>query len=216
MPERPRSQRVKLPAFDTFARRPREALMWIPRARDVARIAAACKASGTLVADVGAGTGLLAHLLEDAGVKVAAYDPAPPPAQFHPVEALSADHLTDSYDVAIVSWMEAGKDYRGPVAELAPVIVNCYDTGGGCGVMGETDFAHHGFHVAARWDTPSFEDALWALEHRGERRKGAPGNRIDVVTRKPHLLEPLRAAIDGAAPGKALPWESEMDALGLG
>jgi SAM-dependent methyltransferase len=206
---------VKDPTVETFARRPREALMWLPRARDVARVGAACRAAGGLVADVGAGTGLLARLLEQAGAKVAAYDPSPAATQYHPVERLDADQLTDSYDAAIVSWMEAGKDYRAPVADIAPVIVNCFDVEGGCGVMGETDFAQHGFQLVETWRTPSFEDALHALEHRGLRRAGYPGNRIDVLTRKPHLLEPLRAAIDGARAGKPLPWEAEMDALNL-
>jgi hypothetical protein len=199
--------------LETFARRPREALLWLPRALDVARIRAVI-GSG-IACDVGAGTGLLAHLLEREGAKVAAYDPAPPAWTFHAVERLDADQLTDSYDVAVVSWMEAGKDYRAPVAGLAPVIVNAYDAEGGCGVMGETDFQHHGFQLVETWRTASFEDALHALEHRGLRRPAYPGNRIDVVTRKPHLLEPLRAALDAARPGKALPWEAEMDALGL-
>jgi len=86
---------VKYPTVDTFARHPREALMWLPRAHDVARIAAVCKAMGGLTCDVGAGTGLLAHLLEQAGAKVAAYDPAPPEKRYHSVETLGADHLTD-------------------------------------------------------------------------------------------------------------------------
>lgn len=209
---------MKDPDVTTFARRPREALMWLPRARDIARIAAACKAAGGaggLVADVGAGTGLLAMLVEREGVKVAAYDPTPPKATFHPVELLDADKLSDSYEAAIVSWMEAGKDYRIPVAGLAPVIVNAYDVEGGCGVMGQTDFASHGFQLAETWRTPSFEDAVHALDHRGLKRKGYPGNRIDVLTRKPHLLEPIRAAIASAHPGRALPWESEMDDFGL-
>lgn len=206
---------MKYPDVATFARAPREALMWLPRAHDVARIAAVCKAMGGLTCDVGAGTGLLAHLLEHAGAKVAAYDPTPPDKRYHAVETLDADHLSDSYDVAIVSWMEAGKDYRGPVAQLAPVIVNAYDVEGGCGVMGETDFQHHGFQLVDTWRTASFEDALHALDHRGLRRKGYPGNRIDILTRKPHLLAPLRAALDPATPGGALSWEAEMDALGL-
>jgi SAM-dependent methyltransferase len=207
---------VKLPTLEVFARRPREALMWLPRASDIARIAAACRAAGSVVGDVGAGTGLLAHLLENEGVKVAAYDPAPPAIQFHPIERLDADALSDSYDVAIVSWMEAGKDYRGPVAELAPVVVNAYDVEGGCGVMGQTDFAQHGFQVADSWRAASFEDALHALEHRGLRRAGYPGCQVDVLTRKPHMLPALRAAVDSARPPwPALPWEAEMDALDL-
>lgn len=206
---------MKLPTLEDFGRRPREALMWVPRAVDVARIAAACRAAGAVVADVGAGTGLLAHLLEKEGVAVAAYDPTPPSRTFHPIEALDADKLTDSYDAAIVSWMEAGKDYRDQVADLAPVVVNVYDVDGGCGVMGQTDFTQHGFQVAATWRTPSFEDVDHALTHRGLARKGSPGNRVDVLTRKVHLLEPLRAAVDAAKPGKRLPWEDEMDKLGL-
>ena len=206
---------MKLPTLEDFGRRPRQSLMWVPRGVDVARIAAACKAAGRVVADVGAGTGLLAHLVEREGVAVAAYDPAPPAATFHPIERLDADKLTDSYDAAIVSWMEAGKDYRDQVAELAPVVVNVYDAEGGCGVLGQTDFAQHGFQVAARWSTPSFEDVEHALAHRGLRRKGYPGNRVDVLTRKVHLLDPLRAAVDSAASARRLPWEDDMDRLGL-
>lgn len=206
---------MKLPTLEDFGRRPREALMWVPRALDVARIAAACRVGGKVVADVGAGTGLLAHLLEQEGVAVAAYDPAPPARTFHPIEALDADKLTDSYDAAIVSWMEAGKDYRDQVAELAPILVNAYDVEGGCGVLGEVDFKQHGFQVAATWRTPSFEDVEHALDHRGLPRKGAPGNRVDVLTRKVHLLDPLRAATDAAHAGRRLPWEDDMDRLGL-
>lgn len=198
--------------------------MWIPRASDVARIAAVCRVAGgsvadsgggPLVADVGAGTGLLAHLLEEQGIKVAAYDPTPPAQTFHPIETLDADALTDSYDVAIVSWMEAGKDYRDQVAELAPVIVNAYDSGGGCGVMGATDFKQQGFQIAATWGTASFEDAIHALDHRGQKRKEYPGNRVDILTRKTHLLDGLRAACDAKYSVKPLPWESELDKLGL-
>lgn len=206
---------MKLPTLEDFGRRPRESLMWVPRALDVARIAAACRASGTVVADVGAGTGLLAHLVEKEGIAVAAYDPSPPARQFHPIEPLDADRLSDSYDAAIVSWMEAGKDYRDQVAELAPVVINVYDVEGGCGVLGKTDFQQQGFQVATTWTTPSFEDVEHALTHRGLRRKGYPGNRVDVLTRKVHLLEPLRAAVDSARPAARLPWEDEMDKLGL-
>lgn len=206
---------MKLPTVEDFGRRPRESLMWAPRALDVARIAAACRVAGSVVADVGAGTGLLAHLLEKEGVAVAAYDPSPPARQFHPIETLDADRLTDSYDAALVSWMEAGKDYRDQVAEIAPVVVNVYDVEGGCGVLGQTDFQQQGFAVAATWTTPSFEDVDHALTHRGLRRKGYPGNRVDVLTRKMHLLEPLRAAVDSARAGKRLPWEDDMDKLGL-
>lgn len=240
---------MKLPTLEDFGRRPRESLMWVPRAIDVARIAAACRVGGKvvadpdappskservlsatsegtapapswptrgpLVADVGAGTGLLAHLLEQEGVAVAAYDPAPPERTFHPIEKLDADKLTDSYDAAIVSWMEAGKDYRDQVAELAPIVVNAYDVEGGCGVLGQTDFQQQGFQVAVTWTTPSFEDVEHALTHRGLPRKGYPGNRVDVLTRKVHLLEPLRQAVDPARPGRRLPWEDDMDKLGL-
>lgn len=221
LPARPKCvaplvRRVKqLPPLATFARRPREALMWIPRASDIARIAAVCRVGGTVVADVGAGTGLLAHLLEAQGVSVAAYDPTPPAQQFHPIETLDADALSDSYDVAIVSWMEAGKDYRDQVAEIAPIIVNAYDTGGGCGVLGATDFKQQGFQIAATWETASFEDAAHALDHRGERRKEYPGNRVDILTRKTHLLDGLRDACDAVHESKPLPWEAELDKLGL-
>lgn len=206
---------MDLPVVDDFGRRPRESLMWVPRAIDVARIAAACRFAGGLVADVGAGSGLLAHLLESQGVKVAAYDPTPPKRTFHPIETLDADKLTDSYDVAIVSWMEAGKDYRDQVAQLAPVLVNAFDVEGGCGVLGQTDFAQHGFQVAATWTTPSFEDVEHALDHRGLPRKAGPGNRVDILTRKVHLLDGLRASVDSARAGAPLPWEDEMQRLGL-
>jgi hypothetical protein len=168
-----------------------------------------------LVADVGAGTGLLARLVEQQGVSVAAYDPRPPAVSYHPVEPLDADALSDSYDAVIVSWMEAGKDYRAPIAELSPLIVNAYDVEGGCGVMGATDFKDFGYQVVETWRTASFEDALHALEHRGLKRAAYPGNRIDVLTRKPHLVDPVRVAIDGAKPGRPYAWEPEMDALGL-
>ncbi|HWH09065.1 MAG TPA: hypothetical protein VNX21_07680 [Candidatus Thermoplasmatota archaeon] len=206
---------MKLPTLEDFGRRPRQSLMWVPRALDVARVAAACRTAGAVVADVGAGTGLLAHLVEREGVAVAAYDPSPPETTFHPIERLDADKLSDSYDAAIVSWMEAGKDYRDQVAALAPVVVNAYDVEGGCGVLGQTDFTQHGFQVAATWTTASFEDVEHALTHRGLRRRGHPGNRVDVLTRKVHLLEPLRAAVDSARPSGRLPWEDEMDRLGL-
>ena len=69
---------------------------------------------------------------------------------------------------------------------------------------------------AASWRTASFEDAQYAIEHRGlVQRRAHPGNRIDVVTRDPALVAPLRDAVEAARAGKALPWETEMDRLGL-
>lgn len=223
-----------LPTLDTFARRPRDALMWIPRAIDLARIRAALAAAGprvidvgarsrsegadvdderpqARVIDVGAGTGLLAHLLD---ANVEAVDTAPPRVRYHDVGSHAGQA---TYDAAIVSWMEAGQDYRADVARLAPVIVNAYDVEGGCGVMGQVDFAPFGFAEAASWRTASFEDAAYALDHRGAlRRRGWPGNRIDVLTRDPALAAPLARAVasvrDGGAP---LPWEAEMDRLRL-
>lgn len=199
-----------LPTLETFARRPRHALMWVPRALDIARIQAALDVAGPRVIDVGAGTGLLAMLLAR---DVVAVDPAPPAVRYHPVGSYDG-HMT--WDAAIVSWMEAGKDYRADVARLAPVIINCYDVEGGCGVMGQVDFAPFGFVEAASWRTASFEDAAYAIDHRGAlQRRGHPGNRVDVLTRAPELVPRLRAAVAAAKPRDPLPWEPEMDALGL-
>ena len=197
------------PTLDTFAYRPRDALMWVPRALDVARIRAALDVAGPRRVDVGAGTGLLAALL-DAGVD--AVEPSAPRVRYH---ALLSSSGRTAYDAAILSWMEAGKDYRADVAKLAPVVVNAYDVEGGCGVLGKTDFVQQGFQVAATWTTPSFEDVEHALTHRGLRRAAYPGNRVDVLTRKVHLLEPLRVAVDSARASKRLPWEDDMDRLGL-
>ncbi len=211
----PPSRLVDWPALETFARRPRDALMWLPRAADVARIAAALRVAGPRVADVGAGTGLLAVLLEREGVAVEATDASPPAVRYHPVAARPADALPPC-DAAIVSWMEAGKDYREAVARLAPVIVNVYDVEGGCGVMGAVDFAPFGFAEAASWRTPSFEDAEFALDRKGRlQRKGYPGNRIDVLTRDPALVPRLRAAARDAQPKGPLPWERGMDEVSL-
>ncbi|HUR69729.1 MAG TPA: hypothetical protein VM370_10840 [Candidatus Thermoplasmatota archaeon] len=197
------------PELATFARRPRNALMWVPRALDLARIRAALSASGPRVVDVGAGTGLLAALLR---LPVDAVDPTPPAKRYH--EILPA--ARGPYDAAIVSWMEAGKDYRADVATMAPVIVNAYDVEGGCGVMGQVDFAPFGFVEAASWRTASFEDAAYALDHRGALvRRGWPGNRVDVLTREPARAPALRAAVEGARAGSPLPWEAEMDRLRL-
>lgn len=191
--------------------------MWAPRAADVARVAAALRVAGPRVVDVGAGTGLLAALLAEAGVRVEAVDPAPPPVRYHGVEALPAGALVGPYDAAVVSWMEAGEDYRDAVARLAPVVVNAYDVEGGCGVMGAVDFAPLGYARAAAWRTPSFEDVEFALDRPGRRlrRKGCPGNQVDVLTRDPRLLAPLSAAVDGARAGPPLPWERDMDEAGL-
>lgn len=202
-----------LPDVATFARRPRDALMWLPRAQDVARIRAALDVAGPRRVDVGAGTGLLARLI---GGGVRAVDERPAAVRHAEVEAVSVEALEGPFDAAIVSWMEAGRDYRAPVAALAPVIVNAYDVEGGCGVMGAVDFAPFGFAEAASWRTASFEDAQYALDHRGAlRRRGWPGNRVDVLTRDPSLVAPLREAVDAAVPGQALPWEPEMDRLRL-
>lgn len=204
---------VDLPTLDTFAKRPRDALMWVPRALDVARIRAALSVAGPRVVDVGAGTGLLAKLL---GGSILAIDAAPPRVRHHQVAAGTAASLQGPYDAAIVSWMEAGQDYREACARLAPVLVNCYDVEGGCGVMGQVDFAPFGFVEAASWRTPSFEDAQYALEHRGAlRRRGWPGNRVDVLTRRADLVPTLRRAVEGATATEPLPWEAEMDRLRL-
>ena len=203
----------ELPTLETFARRPRDALMWVPRSTDVARIDAALRVAGARVVDVGAGTGLLAHLLD---ASILAIDPAPAAVRYHPVVPGEAATLAGPFDAIVVSWMEAGKDYREACARLAPVIVNAYDVEGGCGVMGQVDFAPFGFVEAASWRTPSFEDAAHALDHRGAlQRKGHPGNRIDVLTREPRLVEPLRAAVASAQQRPPLAWEAEMDARGM-
>jgi len=194
--------------------------MWVPRATDVARIAAVLRACGDHIVDVGAGTGLLASLLDQAGVKVEAVDPAPPGTTYVPVEQRSAEDLTTPRDAVIVGWMEAGVDYREAVARLAPVLVNIYDVEGGCGVMGATDFAPYGFVRAASWRTPSFEDAEYAVDRpgRGMQRRGAPGNRVDILTTDPTRVAALRHAVDHLDEQDAvtaLPWEAEMDAAGL-
>lgn len=191
--------------------------MWPPRRLDVARIAAACRVAGARVVDVGAGTGLLAALLAREGVDVEAYEPSPPRVRHAPLVPRDASQLTGPYDVAIVSWMEAGKDYREAVARLAPVLVNVYDVEGGCGVMGAVDFAPHGFREAASWRTPSFEDAEFALDRpgRGLRRKGYPGNRIDVLAKDATHMAPLAEAVAHARAGAPYPWEGAMDAAGL-
>lgn len=203
------------PTLETFARRPRDALMWLPRSRDVARIAAALRVAGPRVADVGAGTGLLAALLEREGVAVQASDAAPPRLRYHSVEPRRADELPPC-DAAVVSWMEAGQDYREAVARLAPVIVNAYDVEGGCGVMGAVDFAPFGFAEVASWRTASFEDAEFALDRKGRlQRKGWPGNRVDVLTRDLSLAPRLAEVVVHATPGAPLPWEAAMDEVGL-
>lgn len=191
--------------------------MWVPRAADVARISAACRVAGPRVVDVGAGTGLLARLLADAGVRVRAFDPLPPKTSYHEVMRKRADEILGGADCAIVSWMEAGADYRLPVAAMAPVVVNAYDVEGGCGVMGATDFARFAYEEAATWRTPSFEDVAFVLDRpgRGLQRPGAPGNRIDVLTRAPNLRDRLRRAVMEAPPMPPLPWEREMDEVGL-
>lgn len=184
--------------------------MWVPRAIDVARIRAVLEVAGPRRVDVGAGTGLLAHLL-DAGVLPV--EPHPPRVRY---ATLVAGPSPAPFDAAIVSWMEAGKDYRAEVAKLAPVVVNAYDVEGGCGVKGDVSFEPFGYVEAESWRTPSFEDAAYALDHRGlARRRGHPGNRIDVLSREPRLVEPLRLAVAGARAGEALPWEREMDRLGM-
>lgn len=204
---------VELPTLETFARRPRDALMWVPRALDVARIRAALEIAGPRVVDVGAGTGLLARLVGGATLAV---DPAPARVRYHQVVPGDASTLGGPFDAAIVSWMEAGHDYREACARLAPVLVNAYDVEGGCGVMGAVDFAPFGFLEAASWRTLSFEDAAYALDHRGAlRRRNHPGNRIDVLTREPRLVDPLRRAVEGATANEPLPWEPEMDKLRL-
>lgn len=213
----PRAPRglVEPPTLETFGRRPRDALMWLPRAADVAAIAEVCRTVGPRVVDVGAGTGLLARLLLDEGIEVEAADPAPPPVQYVGVAQRDAEALRGPYDVALVSWMEAGRDYRQAVARLAPVVVNAYDKEGGCGVMGATGLAPYGFVAATWWETPSFEDVAFALDRpgRGLRRKGAPGNRVDVLTRYPALVPALREAVASAQAGAPYDWEREWERL---
>ena len=202
---------MELPTLATFARHPRDALMWVPRAIDVARIRAALEVAGPRRIDYGAGTGLLAKLL---AADVVAFEPHPPRVRYTDLRPSAPG--PGPFDAAIVGWMEAGKDYRAEVARLAPVVVNAYDVEGGCGVKGDVGFERFGYAEAASWRTPSFEDAAYALDHRGLlQRRGHPGNRIDVLSRDPALVEPLRVAVESAKAGEPLPWEREMDALGL-
>ncbi|HET6404867.1 MAG TPA: hypothetical protein VFH78_09480 [Candidatus Thermoplasmatota archaeon] len=200
---------MEWPTLETFAYRPRDALMWVPRALDLARIRAALDVAGPRRVDVGAGTGLLAALLH------ADVEPVEP----HPPRVRYAELLPEArppYDAALLSWMEAGKDYRADVARLAPVVLQAYDVEGGCGVKGDVSFAPLGYVEAASWRTPSFEDVAYALEHRGAlRRKAYPGNRIDVLARDPALVAPLRAAVEGAQAGEPLPWEGALARLRL-
>lgn len=214
---------MEWPTLATFAHRPRDALMWIPRAVDIARIRAALDVAGPRRIDVGAGTGLLVKLLD---ADVVPFEPHPPRVRYTEPRSLALGPGLgsgpgpgpgpDAFDVAIVSWMEAGKDYRAEVAKLAPVVINAYDIEGGCGVKGDVSFAPFGYAEAASWRTPSFEDAQYAIEHRGIlRRRAYPGNRVDVLSREPRLLEPLRAAVADARAAEPYPWEREMDALGL-
>ncbi|HVM44875.1 MAG TPA: hypothetical protein VM582_02975, partial [Candidatus Thermoplasmatota archaeon] len=140
-------------------------------------------------------------------------EPAPPPVSFAPLRPAPS---RASYDAAILSWMEAGQDYRAEVAALAPVVVNAYDVEGGCGVKGDVGFERFGYAEAASWRTPSFEDVAHAMDHRGlTRRRGYPGNRIDVLTRDATLLPRLRDAVATARGDAPLPWERELEALGL-
>ena len=200
---------MEWPTLETFAHRPRDALMWIPRAIDLARIRAALEVAGPRRVDVGAGTGLLAALL-DAGV--VAVEPQPPRVRYAELVPSAQAPGPGPFDAAIVSWMEAGKDYRADAARLAPVIINAYDVEGGCGIKGDVSFAPFGYAEAASWRTPSFEDAQYAIEHRGAlKRRGYPGNRVDVLTRDTTLLPALRHAVDVAKPGEPLPWEVDMD-----
>ena len=205
------------PTLATFARKPRDALMWPPRAADVAAIAEVCRTAGPRVVDVGAGTGLLARLLLEEGVEVEACDPEPAPVAYASVARRSAEELEGPYDAVIVSWMEAGKDYRKAVARLAPVVVNAYDPAGACGVKGEVDMAPFGFVQASFWETPSFEDVAFVMDRpgRGLKRPGAPGNRVDVLTRYKALVPALREAVAGAQAGEPYEWEVEMERLGV-
>lgn len=207
---------VERPSFETFARRPREALMWVPRSRDVARIAAACRAAGPRVVDVGAGTGLLARLLADAGVDVEAYEPGDLSKRYHHAIKSEAEAIPPGAHLAIVSWMEAGRDYRAAVARLAPAIVNVYDVEGGCGVKGDVSFEAFGYETVDSWRTASFEDAAYALDTRGAlKRKAWPGNRIAVLARGAPLAARLRAALSAPPTLPPYPWEAQMDRLGL-
>lgn len=190
--------------------------MWMPRAVDVAAIAEVCRTAGPRVVDVGAGTGLLARLLQDEDVKVEAVDPNPPAVQFVPVKPRSAEDVRGEFDVAIVSWMEAGVDYRAAVARLAPVVINVYDPAGACGVKGQVDLSQLGFMTATWWTTPSFEDVAFVMDRpgRGLQRPGSPGNRIDVLTRYKAIVPVLRDAVADAVAGQPFQWELELERLG--
>ncbi|MHB8606302.1 MAG: class I SAM-dependent methyltransferase [Thermoplasmatota archaeon] len=203
---------------DFAADAPRRALMWPPRAADIARLTRWLPPNATVI-DVGAGSGLLARLVADARpdfALVAIDDGSRSPAtgRFFPVEARGAESLAGPFDAALVSWMEAGRDLRPAVAALAPpVIVQASDVEGGCGVKGDVSFEPFGYHVVDRWTTPSFEDVDDAFRTRGRGELA----RLRVAARR-NVVEVN--AREERAPGRAAHvidyvWEREMDALGL-
>ncbi|HWG91106.1 MAG TPA: hypothetical protein VNZ52_09700 [Candidatus Thermoplasmatota archaeon] len=208
----------------------RAALMWVPTARDLNRILAVAHAVGNAprLVDVGAGSGLLSALLAP-HLQVTALDPgdAGIPSRrvgrFFDLVRAPVESYSGQAEVALVSWMEAGRDYRAPVAALAPVLVQAYDPSGGCGVLGDVDYARFGFQVVARWETPSWENVAHAFRTRGRGPGGAPlprkegwGNVVEVATRDARLMEALQAALRSPpARVAALPWEAELAALHL-
>lgn len=216
-----------------FAERPRAALMWPPRARDVARIAAAARAvaggAPARVLDAGAGSGLIARLLADAGLDVVAVDaedadsPTRGVGRFFPVKRARVQDLPrEEFDLAIVSWMEAGRDYRAAVHERARVIVEAYDPMGGCGAGSVTGFLDLERIVATLWPTASHEDVAHALRTRGRgpaglplTRAAAPGNLIMAWARDDTDANAVNLAVARAEAGAPLPWEPQLDELQL-
>lgn len=186
---------------------PRATLMWPPRAVDVARIAALV-GSGRAI-DVGAGSGLLARLLTESGVNVRAIDPgdtyARDLARFFPVEPTPVDAILEAYDLAIVSWMEAGRDYRSEVAKLAPVVFQARDAGGGCGVKGDVSYAPFDFVLVDERRGPSYED----VEHALTGRKTGSENVLEVWAR-PEAVGRAKTALASAVAVAPFPWEAEL------
>lgn len=79
------------------------------------------------------------------------------------IRCMDVNDVKEEFDMAILSWMELGEDYREAVSRIADVIISVWERGGACGnteirESWTQDFEEFGFIPVATWRTPAWAD----------------------------------------------------------